>query len=1752
MHFIDSVQRTMMNTIGYLKTLLFGALFFAMVPFVASAADFTITASADLGGSITPSGAVAVVASSTQSFTITPDTGYHIADVLVDSVSAGTVTSYDFTDVQADHTIQASFAIDQFSITATAGSGGSISPSSPTVDYGTDQTFTITPSTGYEVATLAIDGTPDVATTTYTFSNVTTTHTIDVTFSLLAVPPTTHDLVATAGANGTIAPLGTTTVIEGSSQTFTITPSAGYEVATLTIDGISTFATTSYTFANVIAGHTIDVSFQSIVVAPTMHSILAVVGSHGTITPDGLSTILEGDSASFTLTPDAGYDVATLTVDGISVTATTSYTFANVTADHTITATFVALHTLIATDGANGSVTPVATTTVTEGATVTYAVTPDAGYGILALTIDGVTTTPASTYTFTNVMADHTITATFIALHTITVTGGVNGTVTNVGTTTVVDGTDFTVTITPNTNYVIGEVIIDGLSVATATAYTLTNVTTNHSIDVTFVALYTISATTSVGGTMTPSGTITITEGTTQTISIAPDAGYVVLTLIVDSIPVATSTTYTFTNVTNNHSMYASFAHLYDIVAVTGLNGVISPVGTSTVVEGSSPLYTITPDVGYAIDALVIDGVTTTPASTYTFTNVSANHTIAATFIALHTVTVTGGVNGIVTNTGTSTVTEGSDFTVTITPNAGYAINTVTIDGVPTTTANTYTLTGVASDHTIVVTFIALHTITASAGAYGTITPNGVSTVTEGSNQTFTITPDAGYMVSALIVDSIPVATSTSYTFTSVTGEHSVFATFVPIFSIIATSNAQGTVTPAGTSVVVGGTDQVYTFVPNAGYVVDTLVVDGVATTAVSTYTFVNVQASHTIDVTFIALYDLVATAGANGTISPLGTTTVTEGSTQIFTITPSAGYDVSTLTIDGVGVATSTSYSFATVTAPHTIEATFVALHSVTVTAGANGSVTNQGTSTVTDGTNFTITITPNFGYAINVVTIDGTPTTTAPTYTLSGVIADHTIDVTFIAIHDLVATAGANGTISPLGTTTVTEGTTQTFTITPNLGYIVNALTIDGTPVATSTTYSFATVTASHTIDVTFVAIHTIVTTAGPNGNISPVGSTTVVDGMNQTFTITPAPGYMIATLTIDGATTTATTSHTFVNVQGDHTIDVTFAILPTHLILATAGANGNISPSGTTSVTQWTNQTFTITPAFGYVVDILTVDGATTTPAGSYTFVNVQAAHTIDVTFIQLSTHNITATAGGNGTISPNGTTTVYDTYNQTFTFTPAFGYGVNTVTVDGATTVPAQSYTFMNVQGNHTIAVTFAQLPIHTITASIAINGAVTPSGATSVYETYNQTYTITPSYGYSVATLIIDGTSVATTSTTYTFTNVLTDHTLGATFTLLPAYVIGATAGPNGTISPLGATLVYQGNTQTYTITPAFGYGIGTLTIDGATTTATTTYTFNTIATNHLIDVTFVVLPTYTFTATAGSGGSISSVGTTSVYQTYSQTYTITPNLGYGIGTVTIDGSTTTATTTYTFTNVSGPHTIDVTFVALPAYTVFVGVATNGTVSPLGTTTVFLGDSLTITLSPVSGYEVATLVVDGVSVATATSYTFTNISASHTVNATFVEIPSITTTITTTHHGSSGGSSRKSSKNSTSTTTNSGGLGIDVTIDGPFVDVNGTPIIESNLVPWLAGQTGGGFGASTAFASDVDGITGTTLNSSISGGIKLIDEDGLVVTTEEKTAKTVSSIKDIRVAYFIVLFITAILGILLYGYRRYKNLNHIQS
>jgi hypothetical protein len=274
---------------------------------------FYIKVTAGPNGKIFPPGPVIAIEGDSQgeshTFTITPNQGYHIEDVKVDNVSQGAISSYTFSGVHGDHTISATFGIDTYTITASAGANGSITPSGAvTVNYGANKTFTIKPNTSYHVADVKVDGNSVGAVTTYTFSNVTGDHTISATFAT-----NTCTITATAGANGSITPSGTVTVNYGANKTFTIKPNTGYHVADVKVDGNSVGAVSIYTFSNVIANHTISATFaintHLLTVTKAGTGSGNVTASPGTLTWNGnvgTATYNAGTKVTLTATANAG------------------------------------------------------------------------------------------------------------------------------------------------------------------------------------------------------------------------------------------------------------------------------------------------------------------------------------------------------------------------------------------------------------------------------------------------------------------------------------------------------------------------------------------------------------------------------------------------------------------------------------------------------------------------------------------------------------------------------------------------------------------------------------------------------------------------------------------------------------------------------------------------------------------------------------------------------------------------------------------------------------------------------------------------------------------------------------------------------------------------------------------------------------------------------------------------------------------------------------------------------------------------------------------------------------------------------------------------------------------------------------------------------------------------------------------------------------------------------------------------------
>ncbi|MBO5777852.1 MAG: leucine-rich repeat protein, partial [Clostridia bacterium] len=157
-----------------------------------------------------------------------------------------------------------------------------------------------------------------------------------------------------------------------------------------------------------------------------------------------------------------------------------------------------------------------------------------------------------------------------------------------------------------------------------------------------FEGKHRVEATFDKGGIVTPSGLSYYEEGASATFNVNLAVGYKVEAILVDGVLLSEEETaqaiengYTFSNITGNHTLHASFVAIegLKIDIIQGVNGSIYRSG-GFVSEGESATYTITPNIGYHIKHLIIDGEIIEASSEYTFENISENHTISAVFEA--------------------------------------------------------------------------------------------------------------------------------------------------------------------------------------------------------------------------------------------------------------------------------------------------------------------------------------------------------------------------------------------------------------------------------------------------------------------------------------------------------------------------------------------------------------------------------------------------------------------------------------------------------------------------------------------------------------------------------------------------------------------------------------------------------------------------------------------------------------------------------------------------------------------------------------------------------------------------------------------------------------------------------------------------------------------------------------------------------------------------------------------------------------
>ncbi|MGL1931577.1 MAG: PilC/PilY family type IV pilus protein [Desulfotalea sp.] len=262
-----------------------------------------------------------------------------------------------------------------------------------------------------------------------------------------------------------------------------------------------------------------------------------------------------------------------------------------------------------------------------------------------------------------------------------------------------------------------------------------------------------------------------------------------------------------------------------------------------------------------------------------------------------------------------------------------------------------------------------------------------------------------------------------------------------------------------------------------------------------------------------------------------------------------------------------------------------------------------------------------------------------------------------------NITPSSSPGGSIAPSSVTSILSGGDQAFTFTPDAGYALENVQVDGNIVelAADGSYTFESVLADHTIYAQFSSIiHPITATSSAGGAVSPPGVTNVVENNNQTFTFAAEPNFIVNDILVDGLSVFATAlshaDYTFFQVVEDHEIEVKF--VAGHTITPTFGAGGSVEPSEPVDLVPGADQVFSILPNACYILDDVMIDGASVgaPPPPSYEFTNVSADHSIEASFVtSASSINITSVAGVHSTISPEGLESVSCSGDKTYTVT-----------------------------------------------------------------------------------------------------------------------------------------------------------------------------------------------------------------------------------------------------------------------------------------------------------------------------------------------------------------------------------------------------------------------------------------------------------------------------------------------------------------
>lgn len=378
------------------------------------------------------------------------------------------------------------------------------------------------------------------------------------------------------------------------------------------------------------------------------YDITATAGEGGTITAEGLAdgkvSVTEGESATFTIAANDGYEVSDVKVDGTSVGKRTSYTFENVDAAHTIEATFAFTKYTAAnpfefptTKGTTKTLEAEYATTITEacGATEWRCEVNSEAWASNGKYINSLnkTSTGADSVAYA-------YNAPVAGTYKVTVTYR-SGSDTNKLAWSEQDGKITAGQVaTPNSkvnNALQAKTVEFNMVVTTAGAGTLVFTAPDgdspqtDKFDIELVKLADEADLTELQTAITNAEAI-LNAADKDKYSAAALVELQELVNAGKQLTTASSQADVDAKKAEITAKIADIQTQFTITATAGNGGKIAPTGATNVYKGTSKAFTITPNDGYHVDSLTVDGTAVDVVTEYTFSDVTANHTIAVTF----------------------------------------------------------------------------------------------------------------------------------------------------------------------------------------------------------------------------------------------------------------------------------------------------------------------------------------------------------------------------------------------------------------------------------------------------------------------------------------------------------------------------------------------------------------------------------------------------------------------------------------------------------------------------------------------------------------------------------------------------------------------------------------------------------------------------------------------------------------------------------------------------------------------------------------------------------------------------------------------------------------------------------------------------------------------------------------------------------------------------------------------------------------